>query len=237
MIFTQALVSLQKRFENDYELSSTIRHRGERGRQRENGLLTFLRETLPSAYGVGTGEILPYLGRSASPQCDVIIYDHLNMPILGKKNAVQQIPLEAVYAVIECKSQLDATALKDAASKFRKIRALPRCKSKRTLRPNASAGPMFFVFGYKFKTTPEACTDFSVKNSVDCDTNVCALDRGASVWIDAPGKKPYCVFLTATSTADNLHETLALFYVTLLEGLREIDLGSPGFIELFFNGE
>lgn len=126
MIYTSALSRIEKIIHEKYELSATIRHRGERGRQRENGLLVFLRENLPTAYGVATGEIFSFKGSLVSPQCDIIIYDQQRMPILGRSEAIQQIPLEAVYGVIECKSILDKAALKDANKKFSKIRALPR---------------------------------------------------------------------------------------------------------------
>ena len=142
MIYNLALMSIQKTIHEEYELSTSIRHRGERGRQRENGLLVFLRENLPMAYGVATGEIIPFQGAVASPQCDIIIYDQLRMPILGRSKAVQQVPLEAVYVVIECKSVLNKAALKDAETKFSKIQALPRCPLKTKLKKGMSRGPL-----------------------------------------------------------------------------------------------
>ena len=42
MIYTSALASMQRTIQEEYDLSTSIRHRGERGRQRENGLLVFL---------------------------------------------------------------------------------------------------------------------------------------------------------------------------------------------------
>ena len=236
MIFTQSLAHLQKVLHAKYDLSSTIQHRGERGRQRENGLLTFLRDTLPGAYGVATGEIIPFLGREASPQCDIIIFDHLYMPILGRTSAVQQIPLEAVYAVIECKSRLDSSALKDAGRKFDKIRALPRCPSKRRLRKDMSRGPEFFVFGYHLETSTETCIRFARRASKKEDVHVTSLDSGCSIWVDDSGRNK-CLWMYATSAKLKLYETLALFYVMLLDGIRKVDLGNPSYTHMFFNGE
>jgi hypothetical protein len=108
-----------------------LNHRGERGRQREDNLRKFLSDHLPAAYGVATGEILPYKGNKLSPQCDIIIYDRLRMRIFGKNDAVQQIPLEAVYAVIEVKSELNSTALADMRKKVHFIRKMPRCSVSR----------------------------------------------------------------------------------------------------------
>jgi hypothetical protein len=61
MIYTSSLSRIEKIIHEKYELSATIRHRGERGRQRENGFLVFLRENLPISYGVTTGEIFSFI--------------------------------------------------------------------------------------------------------------------------------------------------------------------------------
>src|SRR5262245_25435663 len=171
---------MQKTIHDEYELSTTIRHRGERGRQRENGLLVFLSENLPIAYGVATGEIIPFKGLSVSPQCDIIIYDQLRMPILGRSKAVQQVPLEAVYAVIECKSILNKAALKDAEMKFSKIQMLPRCPSKTRLKKGMQREPVYILFGYRIKTSVQSCLDMMERNE---DTTVVALDSGCGIWV------------------------------------------------------
>lgn len=236
MIFTQAMAILQQRFHSEYKLSSTIRHRGERGRQREDGLLRFLRETLPSAYGVATGEIIPHRGADASPQCDIIIYDRLHMPILGSDKAVQQIPLEAVYAVIECKSRINSPALKDARAKFAAIRRLPRVRSERRLRKGADRGPHFYLFGYQLDSSTEACRELA-RTAVDQDVSVCSLDKGFTIWISHDDNQETCVWLNATDQAAGHYETLTYFYVLLLEDLRHTDLGSPSYMKLFLSAE
>jgi hypothetical protein len=164
--------------------------------------LVFLRENLPIAYGVATGEIIPFQGPLASPQCDIIIYDQLRMPILGRSHAVQQVPLEAVYAVIECKSILNKAALKDAKTKFSKIQALPRCPSKTRLRKGMQRGPFYVLFGYRLKTFVQSCQDFMAE---DEEFQVVALDRGFGIWV-ADRDKP--LWLEATSVEHNVYETL-----------------------------
>src|SRR5215467_3299636 len=122
MIFTKTFAHYERLLHQKYAVSSTIRHKGERGRQRENGLMGFLKDNLPAAYGVATGEVIPYRGPDPSPQCDIIVYDRLRMPVLGGPGAVQQVPLEAVYSIIECKSVIDQKALADTEAKIRAIR-------------------------------------------------------------------------------------------------------------------
>jgi hypothetical protein len=233
MIYTSALSGIEKIIHDRYDLSTTIRHRGERGRQRENGLLVFLRENLPIAYGVATGEVFPFKGSSVSPQCDIIIYDQLRMPILGRFDPVQQVPLEAVYTVIECKSTLNKAAIKDAEGKFAKIRALPRCPSRTKLKKGMSRGPDYILFGYRLKTSIQSCLDFMGTYKYKKDVGVVALDSGSGVWI---GRRQKPVWFHGTAADQNLYETLAFFYITLLQALQSTDLGEPNFVEMLLLG-
>lgn len=233
MIYTSALSRIEKIIHEKYELSATIRHRGERGRQRENGLLVFLRENLPTAYGVATGEIFPFKGPLVSPQCDIIIYDQHRMPILGRSEAIQQIPLEAVYGVIECKSILDKAAFTDASKKFSIIRTLPRCPSKTKLKKGKDRGPIYILFGYRLKTSIRACLNFMESDKSE-NVIVVALNSGCGIWVMGRDKP---LWLEGTAIEQNSYETLAAFYVTLLEGLRGIDLGEPSFINMLLTGE
>lgn len=153
MIFTKTFAQYERLLHQEYSVSSTIRHKGERGRQRENGLIAFLKDNLPAAYGVATGEVIPYRGPDPSPQCDIIVYDRLRMPVLGGRAAVQQVPLEAVYCIIECKSVIDTKALSDTAGKIRAIRKLPRCPSRRPLKKGMDHGPFFILFGFRLKSS------------------------------------------------------------------------------------
>lgn len=230
MIFTNTFAQYEKLLLQSYYVSSTIRHKGERGRQREDGLLRFLRDNLPDAYGVVTGEVIPYRGGIASPQCDIIIYDRLKMPILGKKDVVQQVPLEAVYCIIECKSLIDSKALLDFQKKISLIRSLPRCPSRTKLRRGKVRGPIYTLFGYHLKSSKDACLGFMSKAAIDYDVGVVALDTGLGVWV-SDGNKP--TWLIGTNPSTGYYETLLLFFVSLLEDLRSIDLGNPSFLDMF----
>jgi hypothetical protein len=236
MIFTSVLSKIEKSFHEKYDLSSTIRHKGERGRQRENGLLLFLKENLPEAYGVATGEIVPFRGEEVSPQCDVIIYDKLHMPILGRGAAVQQVPLEAVYGVIECKSLIDAKALKDARAKFDKIRSLPRCASRNKLKKGMRRGPFFDLFGYRLKARVQSCIKFMESAQDDEEIGIASLDSGIGIWV-GDKKSARAVWLESTAPERSVYETLALYYVGLLESLRQIDLGNPSYLEMLFTSD
>ena len=233
MVFSNVLASYEKILREKYVVSTTIRHRGERGRQREDGLKQFLCENLPNAYGVATGEIFSYRDIQPSRQCDLIIYDALKMPVLGRSTAVQQVPLEAAYAIVEVKSALDSVALSDANDKFNAIRNLPRCRLRTKLKKGATRGPCYIVFGYKMATTRQRCLEFIKENSRSDDVVIIALDSGGTIWLEG---KDNPVWLTTSEPEVNYHATLAFFFVTLLEACREIDLGNPNLLDFFVHG-
>jgi hypothetical protein len=228
MIFASRLGQYEKLLQQRYEVSTSIWHKGERGRNRENGLMMFLRDMLPAAYGVATGEIIPFMGPKPSPQCDIILYDRLRMPIFGAQEPTQQVPLESVYAVIECKSTIDSKALKDARRKFSAIQKLPRCPSKRRLKKGFQNGPIFYLFGYRLTSTTEACLNLTREFSNSIDVSVVALDNGQSLWIEGQ-ERP--IWFRTSSPAEGFHETLMWFLVALLKELREIDLGVTDFFQ------
>ncbi len=234
MIYTNTFAQYEKLLHQKYEVSSTIRHKGERGRQRENGLLSFLSENLPSAYGVASGEIIPYKGKIPSPQCDIIIYDRLRMPVLGRNDIVQQVPLEAVYAVIECKSLVDTKALRETKVKIDAIRLLPRCPSIRPLKKDMDSGPFFVLFGYRMKSSFNKCTQFMKQSAVDKDVQAVVLNNGCGIWLEDYTEP---VWIKATELKSGQHETLLLFFISLLQALVSIDLGEPSFLELFYSGQ
>jgi len=227
MLFSSALASIEKILHEKYVLSSSIKHRGERGRQREAGLSDFLGEHLPGAYGVGTGEIVSFSGAEVSPQCDVIIYDRLRMPILGRSELVQQVPMEAVYSVIECKSTIDATALSNTQTKFSKIRGLPCSPPRTRLRKGMRRGPLYCLFGYKREASPQTCIDFIKASSINQDTILLSLDSGCVAYL---GDVPVWAYMTDPDK--NMYRTLAVFYLVLLQSLRNTDLGNPSFLDM-----
>jgi hypothetical protein len=118
VIHAKILAGFQPQLQATYDVSSTIRHKGERGRSRESGVARFLKENLPEAYGVGTGEVFSFNTEGISPQCDLVVYDRMRTPIFGKDKSVQQIPIEGVFAIIEVRSIIDTAALEVARTKF-----------------------------------------------------------------------------------------------------------------------
>ncbi len=100
-------------------------HHASAGENREDAVKKFLAEHLPKRFGVSAGLVLSPEG-TFSKQADILIVDALNnAPLYGA--ATNQIWLaEAVFALIEVKTVLGPTELRDAIAKGRRFKNLTR---------------------------------------------------------------------------------------------------------------
>ena len=80
MPLKQLFRSIEKTILAKYEQSSSIYHQGDKGENREEFLIEFLREHLPLKYGITKGEVMTIHGER-SHAIDIIIYDALNCPV------------------------------------------------------------------------------------------------------------------------------------------------------------
>lgn len=123
------LSTIARRMLEDFEILRAVTHAGERGRAVEDILRDFLRQYLPGRYAVATGFVVGK-GQRISPQCDIIIYDRLDTPILLGASDMVMVPADCALAVIEVKSNLDTGELvgdgqkKGALQQIESIRAL-----------------------------------------------------------------------------------------------------------------
>lgn len=107
-------------------ISAEIEHRGSKGRVREIEVVNeFLKKYLPSMIGISCGEIVDTLG-DVSSECDIILYDAEISPILLDKESYKIIPIECVYGILEIKSKLDKSELKDAFDKISRVKRLTK---------------------------------------------------------------------------------------------------------------
>ncbi len=120
---------ISQKLQTDFEISSEIKHQGNKGTYRESALREFLLSgRLPKRFGIGTGEIIGPT-RNVSKQSDLVIYDQLDGMSLVYDDNVQIYPIESVFGVIEVKSQLSKTEL---------IKSLENIKSVKSLCPTES---------------------------------------------------------------------------------------------------
>lgn len=135
-----------------FEESGIVKHNGDKGENREELLVNFLKEHLPKRYGVVKGEVITKEG-NRSHAVDIIIYDTVNCPILYAGKTVI-VPIEGVYGIIEVKSSLSKTEFDDAARKiesFKKLapRELGIIETRDYVTLHRASRPFGIVFGFQ----------------------------------------------------------------------------------------
>lgn len=97
--------------------SGSLIHPAEFGTYREKIVKELLRTILPQRLSIGTGFIITSNG-SISTQCDIIIYDKNNAPLIEDDANQAFFPIECVVAIGEIKSDISTTDLKKALLKL-----------------------------------------------------------------------------------------------------------------------
>jgi hypothetical protein len=135
-----------------FKESGFIKHSGDKGENREEFIIEFLRQHLPKRYGVTKGEVITK-GGQRSHAIDIIIYDAVNCPVLyaGKTSI---LPVEGVYGIIEVKSSLSKAEFDDAAKKitsFKKLapRDLGIISTREYATMHRGSRPFGIVFGFQ----------------------------------------------------------------------------------------
>ncbi|WP_455553998.1 DUF6602 domain-containing protein, partial [Comamonas kerstersii] len=138
-----------------FKESGFINHSGDKGENREEFLMDFLKNHLPKRYGVTKGEVITKEGLR-SHAIDIIIYDAVNCPILysGKTSI---LPVEGVYGIIEVKSSLSKSEFEDAAKKITSFKKLaPRDLGVIATRDFATlhraSRPFGIIFGFQLSS-------------------------------------------------------------------------------------
>jgi hypothetical protein len=114
----------------------------ERGLPREAAVLALLRRQLPGRYGVGSGVIFDRHG-GQSEQCDVVIYDAKRTPRLSTDRplAMKIWPYDFVYGIVQVKSKLTRSALRDAVGNVAAFKRLKPGRWRRRLPLHGGSEP------------------------------------------------------------------------------------------------
>lgn len=108
------------------EISSEIGHNLSKGQVRECEIVNeFLSKYIPGNIGIAHGEIITCDGK-VSPETDIILHEKLSTPYLLKKENYQIVPIECVYLIIEVKSNLNTSELKDSFKKINTIKQMSK---------------------------------------------------------------------------------------------------------------
>jgi hypothetical protein len=106
-------------------LALEIEHPGESGRAREQMLIAFIEQLIPSSFGVSTGFVVDALG-GKSRQVDVVVYRTDYAPLF-EIGGVKHFLVESVVAVLEVKAAIDSNAdLTQALDNIASVKALDR---------------------------------------------------------------------------------------------------------------
>ena len=104
--------------------SNLINHSLEEGLSNEEIIRVTLRRILPKHYGVGKGKVANTIG-TMSKQVDIIIYDALNCPnLFVDDNMNQVLPIEGVYAIIEVKTHLNSSKMRESFEQIHSVKTL-----------------------------------------------------------------------------------------------------------------
>lgn len=115
-----------KKMQIDFEMiRNAMEHRGAKGTSFEEVVRLFLEEYFPKSLDLSTGFIVDSDGRE-SKQIDIIVSDSSKTPIFYEKGALRVVPVECVYSVIEVKSLLDSTRLRECFENMASIRRLKK---------------------------------------------------------------------------------------------------------------
>lgn len=150
------------------------------GAEFEVAMCALLEDILPARFGVCRGFVVAEDGRSAGD--DLIIYDKMSCPTLRASIGLQysvkeQIPVDAVYAYIECKHSItDASVAKKAILQTREVKELILSRRKRPNPEYEKDGP---VHNGKARDWPRNYPPF--KNQPFCAIFARTFDSGVVI--------------------------------------------------------
>ncbi len=125
--FLSEFFSSKELFE-DLDKRNRLRHAGEYGMYRENICNELIKFAIPSKFNTANGFLINSFDE-VSTQCDLVIYDHNNTPLIQDSSNIKFFPVETVVAVGEVKSKLTISDLCLASLKLAKIKKMKRLKS------------------------------------------------------------------------------------------------------------
>ncbi len=146
--------SIAEEMASSFKTMASISHAPTRGGGHESIWGEWLRKYLPQRYSVSPGFIIDSKGNQSLQQ-DLIVFDRQYSPLLLNKDEVLFIPAEAVYAVIEVKSNLTPAELRDALKKISSAKELLRTPAQAVthaggVSPPRERGP---ILGYVVSST------------------------------------------------------------------------------------
>jgi len=241
---------IDEKMKKDFERSSSIKHKGDKGEARENILRNFLSGSkyIPDKFGIseGSSHVISTTGH-ISKQIDLLIFDKLNSPRLMSIDDIQYFPVESVYGTIEVKSNIDSKdTLYDALNKIKSFKSLKKSISTSknfggmTLQFPASLG-FGILFTYEatlaWKTIFDYIEEFQKKTPNTLWPNlIVVLNQGLIYQLKETANS--CIGVFSTEEINKIsqmklagypskNENLLNFYLILMDLLTNMNLPAP----------
>ncbi|GCD83682.1 hypothetical protein PTHTG4_27460 [Parageobacillus thermoglucosidasius] len=225
----QYAYSLFKNFDKiltELDLVYTLNHSGEKGRESEEILKSFLKQYLPKKYDITTGFIYSDLG--ISNQSDIIIYDPNNISPIYSGYVNKIIHIISLRAVIESKMLLnDKKMLLNVNEQFNKLKDFYR--KDELVQSMLTEEPITVLFAYKSYSQKENFEDIlnSIENK-NIDIIFCAdkglyyLNREHNIYTSAIEPNYFYGITTDGYNASKEKHGFAFFYSILLDRMERI---------------
>ena len=166
-------------------MGNLYRHRGKLGENRAALLQRFLSTYLPQRFGVGAGFAL--FGEDVSTEQDVVVYDQLNNPVLFPATAAPLFPPSALGAVVEVKTRLTKSELRQTIVKAKALKQnLRRSFAHHPSPPRAEALAALFAFDSRLAIADVLRESKAVEQEVGAELPdrldaICVLGKGLVV--------------------------------------------------------
>ncbi len=173
---SELLKSAAEQLRNEFNtIRKTVPHYGEAGEEVEKIVIEFLNNYLPKRFRASSGFILDS-NNQISRQCDVIVYDQLLSPIYRASNNALILPNHHVAAVVEVKSKLSKSQLKDSLDKIQIAKSLNKPEPTSfdlpsTGSPLKTYKTLGIVFAFDSETTLETIGDNLAEMHKSVDSN------------------------------------------------------------------
>lgn len=232
-----------------YSSAGMLGHAGMKGKAREVAVAEIIQPLLFEHLAISHGTIVDYLGNE-SAETDCIVYSKRFLPPLMLNGESGIVPLDATLIVLEVKSTLTATELRDTFRKTRRFWGLQYGTYEYTTTPEGettiryqTAMPALFAFGSDLSEHGKTELDRYRELDPEADTipqltAFCVLGKGCwhfgrqdKVWRYFPATKDFdevidftaLVLDTATSIAALRHPPRIGGYLVSHQGFDEND--------------
>lgn len=109
--------------------AQVVGHPDNKGAISEGSWRTMLTDLLPARYQISSATVVDSRGQ-ASDAIDVVIHDRHFSPLVFQHSGVTYVPAESVYAVFECKPEVNKEYLEYASAKADSVRRLHRTSAR-----------------------------------------------------------------------------------------------------------